>query len=149
MNVGDKLRKYTPDVADWCAKNNAYVVKQNGEYVITANPEPTEEEKQQALMTKFQSSIQAWMDGKAQELGYDNVLSVCSYINTGNPKFDAEGEAFRHWRSAVWAKGYELIDEVLSGQREVPDAPAEVLSLLPELTIVYPDETQPADSDSV
>lgn len=92
------------------------------------------------LIERFRSAIQTWMDGEAVKLGYDNVLSACSYINTGNPKFDAEGEGFRAWRSAVWARGYELIDEVISGQREIPDDPADVIALLPQLEITYPEE---------
>lgn len=104
-----------------------------------AQAQPTPEEQQAMLIERFRSAIQSWMDGEAVKLGYDNVLSACSYISTGNPKFDAEGEGFRQWRSAVWAKGYELIDEVISGKREVPDDPSEVISLLPELVINYPE----------
>lgn len=91
------------------------------------------------LIERFRSAIQTWMDGEAVKLGYDSVLSACSYINTGNPKFDAEGEGFRQWRSAVWERGYQLIDEVIAGQREVPDDPADVIALLPELFIQYPE----------
>ena len=135
---------YEPSVAYWCNSNNAYIDEiepQDGHrrFEVKAIPEPTPEEQQQALIERFRSAIQSWMDGEAVKLGYDNVLSACSYINTGNPKFDAEGEGFRQWRSAVWQKGYELIDEVIAGQREVPDDPAEVIALLPELVIVYPE----------
>lgn len=137
--------KYPPEAALWCNNNNAYIEEieqKNGHrrFQVVAIPEPTSEEQQQELIKRFRSAIQSWMDGEAIKLGYDSILSVCSYINTGNPKFDAEGEAFRQWRSAVWAKGYELIDEVIAGKRDVPDDHADVIALLPVLNIVYPEE---------
>ena len=76
------------------------------------------------------------LDNEAQKLNYDSCLSVCSYVNTGIAKFDNEGQAFREWRSAVWAKGYEILDECLSGTRAVPNE-EELLSELPKLTISY------------
>ena len=71
-------------------------------------------------------------------MNYDNCLSVCSYIDTGVQKFDAEGKAFRAWRSAVWAKGYEILAQVQMGQRGIPTE-AELIAELPELVIVYDD----------
>ena len=128
------------EAAAWCNETQQATIEDKGDYYeVVAFPDPTEEEQQAALVERFRSAIQSWMDEEAVKLGYDNVLSACSYINTGNPKFDAEGEGFRQWRSAVWAKGYELIDEVISGKREVPDDPADVIALLPELVIVYPE----------
>ena len=130
------------EAASWCNESQEGFIEDKGDwYEVVAIPAPTPEEQQAILIERFRSAIQSWMDGEATKLGYDSILSVCSYINTGNPKFDAEGEGFRKWRSAVWARGYELIDEVIAGQREVPDDPADVIALLPELTIVYPDLT--------
>ena len=73
---------------------------------------------------------------EAQNIGYDSCLAVCSYIDTGVTKFDDEGIAFRAWRSAVWAKGYEILDEVVSGKREIPTE-EELLNVLPTLTVAY------------
>ena len=130
------------EAASWCNESQEGFIEDKGDwYEVVAIPAPTPEEQQAILIERFRSAIQSWMDGEAMKLGYDSILSVCSYINTGNPKFDAEGEGFRQWRSAVWARGYELIDEVIAGQREVPDDPADVIAMLPELTIVYPDLT--------
>lgn len=95
-------------------------------------PEPTPEEIQQQLT----NAVQHVLDSKAQELNYDSCLSVCSYIDTGVPKFDAEGKAFRAWRSAVWAKGYEILAQVQAGERDIPTE-AELIAELPELVIEY------------
>ena len=128
------------EAAAWCNETQQAFIEDKGDwYEVVAIPEPTPEEQQESLIERFRSAIQSWMDSEAQKLGYDNILSVCSYINTGNERFDAEGEGFRQWRSAVWERGYQLIDEVIAGQRDVPDDPADVIALLPGLNIVYPE----------
>lgn len=99
-------------------------------------PEPTQEEIEARIQKQLTNAVQHVLDAKAQELLYDNCLSVCSYIDTGVPKFDAEGRAFRAWRSAVWAKGYEILAQVQAGQRAIPTE-AELISELPQLVINY------------
>ena len=44
--------------------------------------------------------------------------------------------SFRAWRSAVWAKGYEILDAVKSGARSIPSKD-ELLAELPDLVIEY------------
>lgn len=96
---------------------------------------PAPETEEQAL-ARLTEAVQMHLDRKAAELNYDSCLSVCSYVDTGVKKFDEEGAAFRAWRSAVWAKCYEILDEVTAGTRGVPDE-AELISELPELVIAY------------
>lgn len=91
---------------------------------------PTPEEVQ----TQLTRVVQAYLDSTAQKLGYDSCLSVCSYVDTGVTKFDEEGEAFRKWRSAVWAKGYEILDAVKAGTREIPTE-TELFAELPLLVL--------------
>lgn len=105
-------------------------------FQIVAIPEPSAEEKAAALQKRYTDLIQRILDTEAQKLGYDNCNSVCTYVDTGVAKFDAEGVAFRKWRSAVWALGYELLAEVQVGTRPVPTE-AELVELLPKLEIVY------------
>jgi len=126
LNDDDVVKGYD---GDWYLKGHA--------------PVPTSE----WLVEHYKGMIQAWMDDEAVNLGYDNLLTACTYMNTGVPKFDAEGEGFRQWRSAVWATGYQLIDEVLSGQRDIPEDDADVIALLPTLNIVYPEEVNVGEVD--
>lgn len=88
--------------------------------------------KMKALEEQYTAQVQEMLDKAAQELGYDSCLSVCSYIDTGVAKFDTEGAQFRRWRSAIWGRGYELLDEVKAGTRDVP-TPEELPGLLPKL----------------
>lgn len=82
------------------------------------------------IQKKLVDAVQEYMDKKAQELNYDNCLSVCSYFNSGVEKFDKEGNLFRTWRSAVWQKCYQVLDECLAGTRAVPTA-EELINELP------------------
>lgn len=86
-------------------------------------------DKVKAEMT---AAVQAYMDAKAQERGYDSILSACSYVDTGITRFDDEGAACRAWRSAVWDKCYAVLGEVLAGMRAVPST-EELIAELPEL----------------
>lgn len=129
------LAKYE-ELANWCNEHNAEIKDFGAYYEAVAIPEPSQEEKQAKLQKQLTDAVQHVLDAKAQELNYDSCLSVCSYIDTGVPKFDAEGRAFRAWRSAVWAKGYEILAQVQSGQRAIPTE-AELISELPKLVINY------------
>lgn len=88
-------------------------------------------EEVQAMLT---AKVQKYLDTTAQKLGYDSCLSVCSYVDTGVAKFDEEGEAFRKWRSAVWAKGYEIVAQVQAGTREIPSG-EELFAELPKIEL--------------
>ena len=134
--------KYPPEAAMWCNKaGNTYIEEiapADGvrRFQIVAVPEPTPEEQATALQQYYTDLIQLLLDTEAQKLGYDNCNSVCTYVDTGVAKFDAEGVAFRKWRSAVWILGYELLAEVQAGTRPVPSE-EELVELLPKLEIVY------------
>ena len=82
--------------------------------------------------TELTQLVQDYMDSKARERGYDSILNVCSYVESGNAKFDREGALARVWRSAVWTKCYSILDDVLRGYRPIPSE-AELLSELPKL----------------
>ena len=108
----------------------------NMQLIVRQRPQPTQEEIAAQLQKRLTDAVQQALDNKAQELLYDNCLSVCSYIDTGVAKFDAEGRAFRAWRSAVWAKGYEILAQVQAGQRAIPTE-EQLIAELPKLVIQY------------
>jgi hypothetical protein len=71
------------------------------------------------------------MDAKAQAYHYDNLTTAVTYAEEPSvPKFQEEGQAFRAWRSQVWASAYSILAEVQAGHRSFPTV-AEVPSLLP------------------
>ena len=88
--------EYPPEAAYFCNESgNSYITELeplNGvrQFQIVAIPEPTEEEIKAQLQAQYTNYIQSILDDEAKKLGYDSCLSVCSYVNTGVTKFDAE-----------------------------------------------------------
>lgn len=131
------------DVNDW-VKNNCVKTTKNiiqlfdGSYEFEENVDwqAEEEKKLQAqyeqLKNHYTGIVQSYMDEKAQERGYDNIHTACSYANSTDEVFRAEGQACLAWRDAVWRKCYGILDEVTAGTRPVP-TDAEVVAELPVL----------------
>lgn len=87
------------------------------------------------LINKFKSAIQKHMDDTAVAAGYDDLKSAVTYAEEpAVPKFQAEGQALRAWRSLVWAYGYEQIKAVQSGEREMPTV-EELIAELPAIEL--------------
>lgn len=112
-------------------------VNENWGYVDIPQPEPepeltaaqiTQQTKQR--MTQF---VQSLLDTEALKHNYDNIVSATSYAGYVN-QFQAEGIAFGVWRSAVWAKCYEIMADVLSSERQVPTE-EQLIAELPKLTL--------------
>ena len=76
--------------------------------------------------------VQQHMDTVAQRRNYDGILSLCTYATSAHLRFATEGQAGVEWRDSVWALGYQLLDEALAGERDIP-SDAELIALLPEM----------------
>lgn len=124
-----------------------------GFYVVGMNPdippdaEPISEEERQEILAgqanaEAPSAEQAaliaaeWiqdhiLDATARDMGYDDIKTAVTYADEpAVPKFQNDGIALRRWRSLVWAKAYEILDDVKAGERMQPSA-EELLSELP------------------
>jgi|GEM_PF-1462008 len=86
----------------------------------------------QELQDAFTDAVQTHLDAFAQTRNYDSIMSAATYATSTVPKFRAEGQYAVEARDATWAKGYEILDEVLSGQRPMPSI-EEVIAELPPL----------------
>ena len=84
------------------------------------------------LQTKLTVVVQEHMDAQARTRGYDNIASACSYANSTDAVFKAEGEACVAWRDACWRYCYDVLAGVNAGQRDIPSA-EELISELPIL----------------
>lgn len=78
-------------------------------------------------------ATQARLDAFAQTRNYDGILSACTYVNSTNLTFQAEGEYCLQQRDATWAKLYEILAEAEAGARPIPTGYAEIESELPAL----------------
>ncbi len=84
------------------------------------------------------AAAQNLLDSSAQAYGYDSIASAVTYAEEpAVPKFQAEGQAFRAWRSLVWAYGYEQLALVEAGERPAPTIP-EFIAELPPLDLPAP-----------
>ena len=90
---------------------------------------PLTEEQIQAHLTQV---VQNYMDKTVQTRGYDNIHTACTYSNSTDETFRAEGAACVSWRDAVWRKCYDILAEVKAGTREIPTE-EELLAELPVL----------------
>lgn len=98
---------------------------------VPAAAEPTLEERAAALRI----GVQEYMDAMARALGYDDIATAVTYAEEpAVAKFQAEGRAFRAWRSLVWAACYDLLARVQAD--EIPEpTEAELHGLLPLLEL--------------
>ncbi|MFY3310890.1 hypothetical protein [Achromobacter ruhlandii] len=103
-------------------------VDKTGVMILQDPPPPTAEQIRAAKM----GAVQVHMDAAARALHYDSIDNAITYAEEPAVKrFQTEGQAFRAWRSLVWARCYEILDEVESGSREVP-TDTELIAALPE-----------------
>ncbi len=84
------------------------------------------------LIMRLTEAVQAHMDSTVQQRGYDTLLSACTYANSANPTFKAEGDACVAWRDAVWDFCYEWVAEAQAGLA-MPPTEQELILALPEL----------------
>ncbi|QDJ52796.1 hypothetical protein [Bordetella hinzii] len=79
--------------------------------------------------------VQKHMDDAARARRYDNIAAAITYADEASvPRFQAEGRAFRAWRSLVWDTCYRILDQVKAGEREIP-TDDELLAELPDLSL--------------
>lgn len=88
------------------------------------------EQKALVISKKVSETIQAILDQQAREKNYPSCLEACSYIATGNERFDKDGEQFRRWRSQVWESSPKVIQAAI-GDLKVP-ALDEIREMLPK-----------------
>lgn len=79
------------------------------------------------LIAETKARLSAWLDEVVQGRGYDNIVSCASYAASTNATFRAEAEAAIAWRDAVYATGYELLNDIPAGIT----TPDQVLALMP------------------
>lgn len=95
------------DYMDWLAEGNT----------PTPADLPTIEEITKSLTYK----VQQHLDKEAQKLGYDNIISACSYAaGTTTNKYKTDGISFLNWRSNVWDYCYALLVQVQAGTVPIP-----------------------------
>lgn len=90
---------------------------------------------QAATAGAFEQAVQGRLDSAAKEAGYESIFTAISYADEpAVPRFQADGQAFRRWRSLVWDYAHTELNAVLAGEKPQPDLDA-FLSGLPALEL--------------
>lgn len=76
--------------------------------------------------------VSNYLDSVAIDKGYDSILSACSYAAAPNP-YQIESQLFISWRGVVWAKFYDILNQITTKVINIPTE-EELLKLLPILT---------------
>lgn len=121
-------RKEYASAASWCNKNHATIKDMGDWYEVVELPAPTEEQ----IQAQLTAAVQRHMDNTARTRNYDNIHTACSYANSTDALFAAEGLACVKWRDDVWRTCYNILAEVKAGTRAVPTAD-ELITELPAL----------------
>lgn len=81
----------------------------------------------------YVAAVQGLLDATAQQRRYDTIMSACTYADSTNATFKAEGQACVTWRDAVWAQCYADLAAVEAGQMTRPSV-LDFVASLPKLT---------------
>lgn len=92
-------------------------------------PQPVSPAQRAALL---RASVARYANTVAVAWGYDSVDEAVTYADEpAVPRFQAEGRAFRAWRSVLWEAFDVLIAGVDGGTQPVPETDADLQALLP------------------
>jgi len=79
---------------------------------------------------KVEKQVEVILNLKANEKGYGDIVSACSYAAYDNP-FQKESQQYLAWRGALWKALYDYANDVKTGVKPVPVSIDEVLATLP------------------
>lgn len=100
---------------------------------------PTQEDLSAQVLSAARAGltagVQGYLDTLARSIGYDSILSLCTYASSTNPVFAAEGQAGVVLRDGCWAVGHQMEADVIAGLRPLPTL-QQVLDELP--TVEWP-----------
>ena len=97
-------------------------------FPILKDPEPLSAEQ---MITSIIAAVQAHMDKKAKEYGYGDLQSAVTYADEpAVARFQEEGRAFRAWRSIVWDRCIQMLEDFKAGKIQV-SGKAQVIEMLP------------------
>lgn len=99
---------------------------------VAVDPPPLTWEQRKS---EYVASVQMFLDRTAKASGYSDLKDVITYADEPSvPKFQADGLAFRAWRSLCWAYCYEQLAAIEQDKRKAPTS-AELVAELPALVL--------------
>lgn len=86
-----------------------------------------------AVRASLTNTIQGRLDKFAQDHGYDNILSLCTYATSSVERFRREGQRGVDLRDQTWAVADQIAKDVNAGKRAMPMSFEEIKSEFPAL----------------
>lgn len=80
--------------------------------------EPTVAEQIKEIEDKIQLRLDTF--AQSEDRFYDGIMSACTYANSTNPTWQAEGEYCIQARDNTWATAYSILQQYLNGQIAKP-----------------------------
>lgn len=85
------------------------------------------------LQREIVRRTQARLDEFALTRNYSSILSASTYENSSVSRFATEGAYAKNARDTTWATLYQILDDVQSGNRQMPNSYEDIESDLPPL----------------
>jgi len=130
----DCMIEVEPDVhAEW----TRYRANEARDALEPINPPVPVAPNEAETIAAYMAAVQQHMDATARAFGYDDLISVVTYAEEpAVARYQAEGQAFRAWRSACWKTCEDMLAAVKAGNRSAPTH-QELIAELPGLDIEY------------
>lgn len=128
-NMPEDAKEISDDLYALC-RGQHVVADANGMPQLYVAPPPTFGERKVALL----AAVDAHLNAAAKAKGYDSIINASLRAALPASPFHAEGVAFGEWMDAVYAKCYEVLAGVQSGQVEEPNE-AQLIAMLPALQL--------------
>jgi hypothetical protein len=101
-------------------------------------PSSTAQPTEAQIVAAYEKALDDHIDATARAYGYISIITAISYAEEpAVPKFQAEGQALRAWRSLCYAYGHEVMAAVKAGERTMPTVEG-LIEELPPLALDYP-----------
>lgn len=69
---------------------------------------------------EYSRALQNHIDDVAREKNYENGFTCATYINSSNPQWQAEAQAFVTWRDLCWEYALDIYEQVENGLIQPP-----------------------------
>ena len=69
---------------------------------------------------EYSRALQNHIDNVAREKNYENGFTCATYINSSNPQWQAEAQAFVTWRDLCWEYALDIYEQVENGLIQPP-----------------------------
>lgn len=129
INVNLFIRKISTSQIPEDRRYFSYRINAQGDVEEIKHQRPVED-----IQNEIVNKVQDRLDSFARSKGYDGILSACTYATSSIVKFKVEGQYCVDSRDRTWGTLYQILAEVQSGNRLIPNGYEDIEKDLPVLT---------------